>query len=214
MFSAMSRLGIPIQIEAGIYGMKSCRPITGIEIQAVARELARGPRETRLRNIALWYLMLKSGLRISEALTLKVGDVWSGHAVRRHFQVRGAGTKGTECGATLPLHPSAARVLRTYLRREDPTPHPSAPLFPSERNGAPLTRNGAWRFLRKAIDSAGLEGQTGWQSTRKSYCLRLYQILGYDLEATRIGMRHANLGSTAAYLHTDRARVEAAIVAA
>lgn len=76
-----------------------------------------------------------------------------------------------------------------------------------------LTRNGAWRFLRVAIDHAGLDGQTGWHSARKSFCRGLYEVLNFNLEGARIGMRHSQAESTAACLETDPARVEAAILA-
>jgi site-specific recombinase XerD len=193
--------------------MKGCRPLTTNEVQNVARELARGPRSTRFRNLALFFLMLRSGLRISEALGLRVADVWDAHTVRSHLRLRGAAAKESNCVASLPLHSQVARVLGTYLRHEGKVLEPSAPLFLSRRSGGSLTRNGAWRFLREAIDRAGLEGPTGWFSTRKSYCHHLYEALDYDLEATRIGMRHAEAESTAACLQTDLARVEAAILA-
>ena len=114
-----------------ILAVRGCRPLTPIEIQAVAREFARSPVQTRFRNVALWFLMHKTGLRITEALSLSVGDVSTGDAIRSHLRLRRAATKGAKCGATLPLHAHAARALRTYIRRGNSVLQGSSPLFPS-----------------------------------------------------------------------------------
>jgi len=101
--------------------------------------------------VALRLTLNITGLRISEALTLKVGDVWTGSVIHSHITLRRQVTKGAKAGATFPLHPKARRVLEVYLKFHRTGAGASEPLFISERDGnTSLTRNGAWRFLHKA----------------------------------------------------------------
>jgi hypothetical protein len=53
-------------------------------------------------------LGVRSGLRISELLELKVGQVWDGNKVVDRFYVRRQATKGKEFGASIVMHPEAA----------------------------------------------------------------------------------------------------------
>ena len=68
-----------------------------------------------------------------------------------------------------------------------------------------LNRSGAWRQIKAAYRAAGVHGQTGTHSLRKTYCLKVYRALNNDLVATGAAMRHANIGSTIRYLSFDAA---------
>ena len=59
--------------------MKGCRPLTDPEILAVKDGFVR------TRDKALFILGLKTGLRISELLSLKVGDVYQHETVAKYI---------------------------------------------------------------------------------------------------------------------------------
>ena len=71
--------------------MKGCRPLTEEEVDAVAASFT-GQFATRDR--ALFVLGIKSGFRISELLSLRVGDVRQGGQFTARVYVERRSTKG------------------------------------------------------------------------------------------------------------------------
>ena len=195
--------------------MRGCRPFTDAEIARVLHQF-RGRHGRRDR--AFFVLGLKTGLRCRELLGLRLSDVWRGRVLDR-IAIRREITKGKRCGASLPLHPGAVAVLEDYIGADcGGQPH-GAPLFRSAkrtREGAAraLDRSSAWRRLKAAYRAAGVYGNTGTHSLRKTYCQKVYRALGHDLIATGAAMRHSNVSSTIRYLSFDESQVEAAILAA
>jgi len=195
--------------------MRGCRPLTDDEIARVTHQF-RGRHAQRDR--AFFVLGLKTGLRCSELLGLRICDVWRGRILDR-VEVRRQITKGRRAGFSLPLHPVAAAALREYIGTPDPNVSPSAPLFRSAkktRSGTarPLDRSSAWRRLKSAFRSAGVEGHVATHSLRKSFCAKVYRALGNDLIATQQALHHRSISSTVRYLSFNAAEVEAAILAA
>jgi len=70
-----------------------------------------------LRNLALVTLGVQSDLRISELLSLKVGQVWDSKKTVSRFYVSRQATKGKHAGACIVLHPDAARALTRWLHQ-------------------------------------------------------------------------------------------------
>jgi integrase len=68
--------------------------------------------------------------------------------------------------------------------------------------------------LKKAFRAAGVEGNTGTHSLRKTFCNKVYRALRNDLIATQAAMHHRSISSTIRYLSFDAAEVESAILAA
>lgn len=195
--------------------MRGCRPLTDQEIARVTHQF-RG--RDALRDRAFFILGLKTGLRCQELLGLRISDLWCERVLER-VKVRRSISKGKRSGVSLPLHPAAAAVLDDYLRHDGSQLPGSAPLFRSAKRGPgnlprTLDRSSAWRRLKAAYRAAGVHGNTGVHSLRKTYAQKLYRALGNDLIATGVAMRHANVGSTIRYLSFDNHQVEAAILAA
>ena len=194
--------------------MRGCRPFTEREIVKVTHAF-RGRHATRDR--AFFLLGLKTGLRCRELLGLRLGDVWNGKVLDR-ISIRRDITKGKRTGFSIPLHPVAAKALRCLIESRSLAGARSGPLFPSGKTRAgtnrPLDRSSAWRILKRAYRTAGLHGNTGCHSMRKTFCQNIYHALGNDLIATQAAMHHASITSTIRYLSFDNARVEAAILAA
>jgi integrase len=194
--------------------MRGCRPLTVIEISEITR--AFHGRHAK-RNRAFFVLGLKTGLRCRELLGLKVKDVWNGKLLARVYVRRGI-TKGKRMGFSLPLHPLARRALKHYLANPQIPLGVTVALFPSAKcksgTPRPLNRSSAWRILKCAYQKAGIEGNTGCHSMRKTFCQNVYRALGNDLIATQAAMHHASITSTIRYLSFDNRQVEAAILAA
>jgi integrase len=194
--------------------MRGCRPFSEREIVQITK--AFSGRHAK-RNRAFFLLGLKTGLRCRELLGLKVGDVWNGKVLTRVHVRRGV-TKGKRMGFSLPLHPLAGRALEDYLDSRPISIGATLALFPSAKcnssSAQSLNRSSAWRILKYAYRKAGIDGNTGCHSMRKTFCQNVYRALGNDLIATQAAMHHASITSTIRYLSFDNQQVEAAILAA
>jgi site-specific recombinase XerD len=84
--------------------MQGCRALNEGKLIQVTQALA-GPEA--LRNKALFVVGHRTGFRISELLSLTVGDVWQQGQVVTHVTVRRCQMKRHVAGRTVRLHPEA-----------------------------------------------------------------------------------------------------------
>jgi integrase len=144
--------------------MKGCRPLAEDEVDVVRKSFS-GIYATR--DKALFILGVKSGFRISELLSLRVGDVWQhGRLVDRVTVARAHMKKKVE-GRTVVLHPEAKAALTAWLdvRKADGALLPSMALFPSREGvNRPISCVQAWRILEarpiRRTSSPGSWGRT------------------------------------------------------
>jgi site-specific recombinase XerD len=113
----------------------------------------RTPRlaQIRLRNAALLHVLFSSAARISEALSLDVGDVCRDRRVLSRVTVRGKGRRE----GTLFVRRPAERALRSYLEARN-WPRANEPLFISldrRTAGGRLTRSSGWRIVTGAAEA-------------------------------------------------------------
>lgn len=129
-------------------------------LDAIAADRARPGRELiGLRDYALLGLLVRTGLRRSEATALRVADLGTaqGHAVATIRNGKG----GTSRTAKLP--PDLRRVLEEWLEASGLAGDPSAPVFvevtrwgriaPERR---PLDGKAVYRIVRRRLEAAGL----------------------------------------------------------
>lgn len=153
------------------------------------------------RDRALLEIAYGAGLRVSEWITLGVGDV---HPGERLVRVVGKGDKerlvpiGRRALAAVAIY---QRELRPRLVRE-----PHGTLFVNAR-GAALTRMGAWKILRKYVDIAGITTHVTPHTLRHSFATHLLEG-GADLRAVQEMLGHADIGTTQLYTHVDRSYLQ------
>jgi site-specific recombinase XerD len=170
------------------------------------------------RDRCLFVVMMKTGLRVSEALSLKVRQVVSDGEVVDEVEIPRAHMKGKKAGRHVLLSPVAKAAVREWLSRFaqlEGTVTPDHYLFKS-RIGAnrPLSRQWAWKVLKAACATADVHGPTGCHSTRKSFAERAFIELGRDLHHLQAVMGHSSIQSTIKYLGIDRQLVYRAFMAA
>jgi len=193
--------------------MKGCRALTDAEVALVSQSFG-GTYAACDR--ALFVLGVKSDFRISELLSLTVGDVWQHGQFVERVAVRRRHMKGKLHGRSVILHPAAKTALAAWLmdlqRLGEVTP--GTPLFPSRKGiNRPLRRGQAWHILQEAYQTNGLTGMIGCHGLRKTFGQKVYQATGHDLRATQHAMGHKSPASTAAYLAVDEQAVDAVILA-
>lgn len=193
--------------------MKGCRALTDAEVAVVSQSFGGA---YAARDRALFILGVKSGFRISELLSLTVGDVWQHGRFLERVAVRRRHMKGKHQGSSVPLHPAAKTALAAWLmdRQRLGEMTPDMPLFPSRKGwNQPLRRGQAHHILQEAYATNGLTGMIGCHGMRKTFGQKVYQATGDDLRATQHAMGHKSPASTAAYLAVDEQAIDAVILA-
>ncbi len=191
--------------------MKGCRALSDEEIQRVLGSF-RGKNAPRNRCLVL--LGIKSGFRISELLSLRVGAVWQMDQVVERVTVDRCHMKKRQEGRTVLLHPEAKAAvgqLVAILRRRAVF-GPQTHLFQSQKGpNHPLSRVGAWLVLKKTFAKVQVGGKTGTHCLRKTFADRIYGRLGNDLVKTQRAMGHRNIQSTISYLGFRESEIDQAI---
>ncbi len=150
------------------------------------------------RDKAMIELAYGAGLRVSEWITLGLRDLMGEEGLVRVF-----GKGGKE--RLVPLGRSAAGAVALYLRELRPTLEKGkgkGVLFLNNR-GEPMSRMGAWKMLRKHVQTAGITKAVTPHTLRHSFATHLLEG-GADLRAVQEMLGHADIGTTQIYTHVDR----------
>lgn len=191
--------------------MRGARPLTPSEVRWVLRHFDT-PRDR-----ALFLLMVYTGARISEAISLEVSDVirpGQTLAIRQQIVFKRQITKGERESRSIPVHPVLSKALTDHLASD--VPHRTAgPLFISRktRDGEPssLTRTAAWRRLNAAFRDANLGERVSPHSTRKTFAQRLHDA-GNSLPVIQVLMGHADVADTIEYFRVPEEECDRAIL--
>jgi len=150
------------------------------------------------RDRAMLELAYGAGLRVGEWITLKANDLRLDEGVVRVF---GKGSKER----LVPVGRRATGAVAIYLRELRPRLERgkgAGILFLNVR-GAPLSRMGAWKILRKYVALAGITKTVTPHTLRHSFATHLLEG-GADLRSVQEMLGHADIGTTQIYTHVDR----------
>lgn len=167
----------------------------------------RGTEPRALRDRAMLELLYATGLRVSELLGLRLGDV-----DRRDRLVRCWGKGGKE--RIVPFGRPAARALEVYLQSARPQLARRARagtadvLFPGP-SGRPLTRQAFWKIIRQYARQAGVGRPVSPHVLRHSFATHLLAG-GADLRVVQELLGHASIETTEIYTHLTLGHVRQA----
>jgi site-specific recombinase XerD len=131
-----------------------------------------------------------TGLRISEALHLRVQDIDSQRMVLR--VVAGKGRKDRY----VPLSPTLLGKLRQYWKEY----RPSHWLFPGRSSKTPLHASSVQRAISLATKKARIKKRVGPHTLRHCFATHFLEA-GVDLRTIQLLLGHGSLKTTAVYLH-------------
>jgi integrase/recombinase XerD len=155
-----------------------------------------------LRDKAMLETLYASGLRVSELVTLKLGQVSQDMGVVR---VVGKGSKER----LVPLGEEAIAWIRQYLREARPQllgARASDDLFVTAR-GAAMTRQMFWQLLRRYAVRAGLKKPISPHTMRHAFATHLLNR-GADLRVVQLLLGHSDISTTQIYTHVARERLK------
>jgi integrase/recombinase XerD len=178
-----------------------------LSLEEVDRLLAQPDTSTPrgLRDKALIEVLYATGLRVSELVSLRAGDL---ELEGGYLTCIGKGDKQR----MVPLGQEAADWVRRYLREGRPAllRRKSSPwLFVNARDGGPLSRIGFWKVLREYGIKAGLPRSLSPHVLRHSFATHLLER-GADLRMIQLMLGHADLSTTQIYTHVLEARLRSA----
>lgn len=162
-----------------------------------------GDRPEAVRDRAMLEIAYGSGLRVSELVGLRIGDLDMDRALLR---VTGKGQRqrivptSQTAMARVETYLSGARaeLLRAATRvRSDAR----SALFVSRR-GSPLTRQGFWKLLKKYGKQLGLPDDLHPHTLRHCFASHLLAG-GADLRVVQTLLGHADIRTTEIYTHVE-----------
>ena len=153
-----------------------------------------------LGHRTLLAVMYGCGLRVAEVAQLKVSDIDS---TRNVLWVRCG--KGRKDRQTL-LPAKLLELLRSYWRSKRPADW----LFPGADPTHPISAKAIFLACRKAAQKAGLAKPVHPHSLRHAFATHLLEA-GVNLRTIQILLGHANLETTARYLHVADVAVRSTV---
>jgi integrase/recombinase XerD len=177
-----------------------------LDLEEVDRLLAQPDVATPRgqRDKALIEVLYATGMRVSELVSLKPGDL---NLDGGYLTCVGKGDKQR----IVPIGNEAAQWVRRYIKEGRPQllHRSSSPwLFVNARDGGPLSRVGFWKVLKEYGIKAGVSRELSPHVLRHSFATHLLER-GADLRAIQVMLGHADLSTTQIYTHVLQARLRA-----
>ena len=192
--------------------MKGTRPLDNDEIRQVA---AAFTGTFSVRNRGLFMIGVSTGGRISELLSLRVGDVYQNNKPVSDLLYSKSIVKGGEVSRSVPVNADGRKAIDALVnwhREHYRSVASKRPLFPSRHNSGtvPMHRQTAHAILKTAFIEAGLNGHIATHSLRKSFAQRLYEATG-DIFAVQEMLGHRNVSTTQKYLGVNYSSIKKAV---
>jgi integrase/recombinase XerD len=150
---------------------------------------------TNLKHKALLFTAYSAGLRVSEAVGLKLSDIDS-----KRMQIRIENAKGKKdryVGLSILL----LDVLRAYLKKIKP--RPAKYLFEGETAGTSYTSRSAQLVFHRARRKGGIRKEVSFHALRHSFATHLLEK-GVDIRYIKDLLGHFSIKTTERYLHVKK----------
>ena len=146
------------------------------------------------RDRAMLELLYATGIRVSELISLDLGDLnLSAGFVR-------CASRGRE--RIIPLYHTAVKALQDYVRDIRPeliADSTETALFVN-MNGERMSRQGFWKIIKYYQEKAGIQKDITPHTLRHSFAVHLLEN-GADLRSIQEMLGHADISSTQIYAH-------------
>lgn len=153
-----------------------------------------------LRDRAMLEVLYASGLRVSELVSLRTGQL----DLRRGL-IRVLGKGGRE--RIVPLGRQAVRAIEEYLRSGRGSLEPVGEVLFPGRAGRPMTRQAFWALIRRLGRGCGISpARLSPHVVRHSFATHLVER-GADLRTVQQLLGHRDISTTEIYTHVARERL-------
>ena len=180
------------------------KPLSVAEVELLLAAPARLSTPEAKRDVAMIELLYATGMRVSELISLNMGDV---NLEAGFVRCLGKGSKER----IIPVHQEAIRFVKEYIveaRTQLLRDKDEQALF-LNRRGERLTRQGFWLILKTHAKAAGIKKPVTPHTLRHSFATHVLSG-GADLRAVQELLGHANISSTQVYTHLTTEHVRQA----
>ena len=178
-----------------------------LKLEDVERLLTQPDQKTAMgiRDLAMLEVLYSTGLRVSELVGLKIGDLDSKMGCVRTI---GKGDKER----IVPIGKKALAMVEKYLQEARPELLKKAKISQSfalfvNSRGASLSRVGVWKILSAYGRRAGLRVALTPHMLRHSFATHLLER-GADLRSVQLMLGHADISTTRIYTHVVEERLK------
>ena len=159
-----------------------------------------GQDKISIRDRAMLELLYATGMRVSEIVSLKTGDI---NLENGFLKCKGKGSKER----IVPVGKVAVEAVKFYLskvrsRQRAKTDH----LFTGKRKTG-LTREFVWQMIKKYARQAGITKNITPHTFRHSFATHLLEH-GADLRIVQELLGHSDISTTQIYTHVSRDRLK------
>lgn len=151
------------------------------------------------RDRVMLELLYAAGLRISELISLSLGDFDPQTGILRVF-----GKRAKE--RLVPIHFAAQKLLNDYLAHKRAQFAPVQQFLFLNRSGKGLTRQGVWKLVKRYAEAAGIRRSISPHTFRHSFATHLLEG-GADLRTVQLLLGHAAINATEIYTHIQSGRL-------
>jgi integrase len=155
------------------------------------------------RDLLLFTLGINAGLRISDILKLKWGDLlYRNEKVKEEVIVKEKKTGKTK---KFPLNDSVVESIRLYMEKIK-MPGFEEYIFPSRKKNVgvrPISRIAAWQMINKYCKNAGIKENVGTHTLRKTFGYHQYKN-GTDIAMLQKMLNHSSPKITLRYIGIER----------
>jgi integrase/recombinase XerD len=150
-----------------------------------------GATPKEIRDKAMLELLYATGLRVSELINLRVGDV---NLDLEFIEVNDNGRL-----RSIPIGGQAKDALEIYLKDVRPTMVKSGDYLFANVKGEPMSRQGFWKIIKYYAKKAGIDKDITPHMIRHSFASHLVGN-GADLHAVQEMLGHSDISTTQIYL--------------
>jgi integrase/recombinase XerD len=154
------------------------------------------------RDRTMLEVLYATGLRVSELVSLKLGQINMNQGVTR---VLGKGNRER----LIPLGEEAVRWLKAFIsgaRNDILLDRSTDYLFPTRR-GDRMTRQAFWHIIKRYARKAGVDRELSPHTLRHAFATHLLNH-GADLRVVQMLLGHSDLSTTQIYTHVARERMK------
>ncbi len=155
-----------------------------------------------LRDKTMFELLYSCGMRISEAIEIKIMDI---DYESRFIKLSGKGNKER----IVPIGLQAVKMIKLYVKKsrgEILGKRESEFLFISKK-GSKLNRKSVWRLLKGYVDRTNIKKNITPHTLRHSFATHLIEN-GADLRSVQELLGHMDISTTQVYTHLAKKKLQ------
>lgn len=185
-------------IESPKIGQKLPEVLSVLEIEEMINHIDLSKPEGE-RNKAIVEIMYGCGLRVSEAINLKISQL---HFEENYIKIIGKGNKER----LIPIGENAKKAITLYLegsRKKLKIEKEMSNILFLNRRGKQLTREMVFLIIKQIANESGITKKVSPHTLRHSFATHLIEG-GADLRAVQEMLGHESITTTEIYTHLDQ----------